>query len=314
MTFLDIVTVIANPLGLKSRIALARRAIANWLDEPNVRITLVECAYGSRGYELADLASVGVRHIPVRARTLVWNKESLCNLGTAHLPGDAENVCMFDADILFRQPGWAAQIIHALALYPVIQPWASCYDLGPNDELMAVHKSFASVYHSGSPVAPNSDKWWKGDGGPYDYPHSGYAWSYTRDVLDRIGGLFEQGGMGSGDHHMALALAGKADWSIPGEIQNSYRAAIKQWESRALAHVNGKIGFLPLTIEHLWHGPKKARNYLGRWAMFIEHDFDPVTDIKRNSYGVIEFSGNKPDLERAFDRYLRARNEDSNTL
>jgi len=26
------------------------------------------------------------------------------------------------------------------------------------------------------------------------------------------------------------------------------------------------------------------------------------------------FAGNKPDLERAFDRYLRARNEDVNTL
>jgi hypothetical protein len=42
--------------------------------------------------------------------------------------------------------------------------------------------------------------------------------------------------------------------------------------------------------------------------------FDPSTDLKRNTDGVLEFAGNKPDLERAFDRYLRSREEDVNTL
>jgi hypothetical protein len=45
---------------------------------------------------------------------------------------------------------------------------------------------------------------------------------------------------------------------------------------------------------------------------FIAQNFDPVADLKRNSYGVLEFSGNKPDLERMFDNYLRDREEDSN--
>ena len=44
------------------------------------------------------------------------------------------------------------------------------------------------------------------------------------------------------------------------------------------------------------------------------HTFDPTTDLKRNTDGVIEFSGTKPDLERAFDRYFRTREEDVNTL
>jgi hypothetical protein len=48
--------------------------------------------------------------------------------------------------------------------------------------------------------------------------------------------------------------------------------------------------------------------------MFIEHQFNPHADLKRNSYGVLEFSGNKPDLERMFDNYLRDREEDSNII
>jgi hypothetical protein len=58
------------------------------------------------------------------------------------------------------------------------------------------------------------------------------------------------------------------------------------------------------TIEHPFHGRKGDRGYQSRWAMFLDSGFDPVTDLKRNTYGVLEFSGAKPDLERAFDRYL----------
>ena len=68
------------------------------------------------------------------------------------------------------------------------------------------------------------------------------------------------------------------------------------------------------TIEHPFHGRKSDRGYLSRWQMFLDNGFDPHTDLKRNACGVLEFAGNKPDLERAFDRYLRAREEDVNTL
>jgi hypothetical protein len=45
--------------------------------------------------------------------------------------------------------------------------------------------------------------------------------------------------------------------------------------------------------------------------MFLKYQFNPVTDVKRNSYGVLEFAGNKPALEAAWLKYLIARNEDS---
>jgi hypothetical protein len=70
-------------------------------------------------------------------------------------------------------------------------------------------------------------KYWKYNGGPYDYPHSGFAWCWVREILDRIGGLFELGGMGSGVHHMALGISGLADYSIPEEIGGAYRDAVK---------------------------------------------------------------------------------------
>ncbi len=120
--------------------------------------------------------------------------------------------------------------------------------------------------------------------------------------------------MGSGDHHMALAIANLFDKSLPAQVNGNYRDAVKNWERRARAHVNGKLGFTHGTIEHAFHGRKSDRGYVTRWDMFLAHDFDPFADLKRNNFGVLEFAGGKPELERAFDRYLRSRQEDVNTL
>ena len=75
-----IATCVANPLRWRSRVSLARAAIKDWLNEPNIHITLAEVAYGSRGYGLADLASDRFTHIPLRATTMAWSKSaiSLC--------------------------------------------------------------------------------------------------------------------------------------------------------------------------------------------------------------------------------------------
>lgn len=309
-----IVTAVSNPIVWVSRIALARKAIAGWLTEPSVHVTLVECVQGGREYELADLAGERITHIPVRAYSLAWTKENLINIGISRLPQDAAFIGTFDADIAFRKPGWANETIKALDIYPVVQPWRHAYDLGPNDEHMQTHTSFASLFHGGHPVVPAHPKFWKHDGGAYEYSHTGFAWGWQRRVLDLVGGLFEDAGMGSGDHVMALAMIGAAERSFPGAVAASYRNAVMNWQTRALAHVNQKIGFVSGTIEHSFHGAKKKRAYVSRWSMFLEHGFDPTTDLKKNTYGVIEFAGNKPALEREFDRYLRSRAEDANSI
>ena len=278
--------------------------------DSGVSLTVIELAYGERPFT-CDLPHVN--HIGVRGKTWCWSKENLLNIGIQRTP-QAKYISWIDTDVFFRRPDWASDTIHALQNWDIIQPWRHAYDLGPNDEHMASHVSFCSQFHSGQPVAPTSANFWKHDNGPYEYPHSGYAWSATRQAIDWVGGLFEHGGMGSGDHHMALSLVGASDKSLPGGVSSSYRDAVKQWESRALNHINKNIGFIQGTIEHRFHGKKAQRGYTSRWDMFIKHGFDPFTDLKRNSQGVMEWAGNKPFLKQEFERYLMSRNEDCNSL
>lgn len=309
---LDVVAVYANPIGWRSRLRLYKAFEDHMVASTNVRLTVVECAYGGRPFDLPGREGVNI--VRVRSKTLVWNKENLINIGVAHLPDDWKFVAWVDADVKFRRPDWALRAETALHQYDVIQPWSDAYDLGPNDEHMQAHKSFCSQFWLDMPVAPCGPKWWKFAGGPYDYPHSGYAWGCHRQAWEWLGGLLECGAVGAGDHHMALALVGAAEVSMPVDVNANYRKAVMQWQDRAAHHIHGNLGFCHGTIEHGFHGRKTDRKYVDRWDILVGNDFDPTTDLKRNSYGVLELAGNKPRLAHQLDRYFRQRNEDVNAL
>lgn len=124
-------------------------------------------------------------------------------------------------------------------------------------------------------------------------------------MLDRVGGLFECGDMGSGDHHMALRMVGKVDASPPGGVTPGYRNAVTGWANLASNAINGKLGFAYGTIEHpsTAASPTAAISRAGRCSSTTASTHSLI--LKHNTYGVLEFSGSMPDLERAFDRYLR---------
>jgi hypothetical protein len=283
---------------------------ARHMVESGVSLTVIECAYGEEDHQCR---MDGVNHIAVRAKTRVWNKENLLNIGIRRTP-EAKYIAWIDADVMFRRDDWALATLRALQHYDVLQPWSDAYDLGPNGEHMAHHRSFCRQFFYRQKMVATYRPYWQGDGGPNVYPHSGYAWAMTRQAYEWVGGLFELGGMGSGDHHMALSLIGHGGNSVPGGVSEGYRREVKRWEARAVRHINRNIGFVPGTIEHLFHGRKSDRGYQSRWGIFVKHAFDPLEDLKLNSHGVLEFTSSKPELRHDFDMYLQSRNEDINAI
>lgn len=309
---LHVVTCIYNPVRWESRIR-HYKAFAEHMLDSGVKLTVVECAMGRRPHILDD--NPHINHIAVRANTMAWNKEGLLNLAFHRIPETDEYLAWVDADIEFRSKTWAADAVHALQQYPVIQPWSEALDLGPQGEPMRVkgfhvQTSFAKVWRECGDIKPR-----QGDSlDAYAYPHPGYAWCIRRNILNDIGGLIEVSGLGAGDHQMAMAFIGRIQNSIHGQTSQAYQAAIRAWGERAYKFVQGKVGYINGTVEHQFHGTKERRLYHERWATLIKHDYNPVTDIKKNMYGVIELAGNKPEMEQDFDRYFRQRFEDSNCL
>ena len=317
---LHVITARFNPLYWRTPHQNWERFAQHMLDS-GVNLTVVECVPGNEDFActqppMSDPSHAErFLHVGVRAKTRGWTKENLINLGVQRRP-ESKYIAWIDADILFRRPDWALASIRALQHYDVIQPWSTCYDLGPNGEHIAAHTSFCKQFFDGKPLTPDNwtEPYWIGSGGSNVYPHSGYGWAITRQAFDWIGGLFELGGVGSGDHHMALGLAGLAHKSLPPGPNAAYCEEVMRWGARAQRHINGNIGYTAGTIEHSWHGKKSDRGYLSRWGMFVTHGFNPHEDLKRNAFGVLEFASNKPALRRAFDRYLQSRSEDANSM
>ena len=303
MDTLHVVTAIANPIRWESRLRLYREFEQHMLDS-GVRLTVVECAYGDRPHELAG---AHINHVPVRSKTLVWNKENLLNLGFARLPHDWKHAAWIDADVEFRKPGWAGETVHALQQYDIVQPWSDCYDQGPDDDHLAAHRSFARMVQDGQKIAVS-------DEGAGRFAHPGYAWAATRRALTLLGGLVETAALGAGDHHMALALIGRVLESVPGGVTEGYLRPLLRWQDRATQHIAQNIGYVPGTIEHGWHGSKEKRAYIDRWTILTRNSFDPEADLIRNTWGVLELAGSKPALRRDIDRYFRSRDEDSNSI
>jgi hypothetical protein len=304
---LTVVTARFNPLHWEVPHRHYLRWVEHMKDSGVGELIVVELEYGDREF---SCNVPGVTHVGVRADSWGWSKENLGNLGIQRAQGRL--ICWEDSDIYHRDPNWARETVHALQHYRAVQTWSQCLDMGPNGNVHSVSRSFADCYLHGSPVAADKSPWWKHEGGPYDYAHSGFSWAFQRELLNQAGGLLEIGCMGSGDYHMALGMVGKAEWSLVKETSESYRRQILYWQERARRFVNGRLGVVTGTIEHQFHGSKTRRGYMSRWDMFAKHGFDPDTDLKRNTYGVLEWAGNKPELEREWDLYLRSRREDDN--
>lgn len=302
---LHVIVPVFNPLRNRSHTRNTARFLLHMI-ESGVRVMVVEATYGDAAPVFAGVK--GIQHVHVQAFSVCWIKECLYNIGIQHLPRDWKVVGLFDGDIRFKRHDWAAEAVYASQHHPVLQPWEHCHDLGPEGEFMEVHYSFCRQWEKEpESVGRHGD-------GPYRFAHPGFAWVYTRDALEKIGGLIETAVLGAADHHQALALVGMAKDSLPGGLTDAYAKPIFQWEARCNQHIAGNIGFVPGTIEHDYHGQKAARGYVSRWDILKRHAFDPTTDLKRNTSGVWELAGNKPGLRRDILAYFKSRNEDHTTI
>ncbi len=326
-----VITAVSNPVRYKTRYALYRKFKEHVTRELGLHLITVEAAFGDRDFQLTDdditdavvqtTLDNGVKTIDVRVttRSMVWLKENLWNVGVRHLPRDCRYVLCADADIQFLNPHFATELVHALQEYKVVQPFVTAADMGPEGQIIDVHRSFGWCYAEGWPWKPQPD----GQGGycakkPSHLGkheafgnawHPGYAIAVRRSVLDKLPFL-ETGVLGAGDHHMMGALIGRAHLTMPSKVHEAYRRQVLDWQSRALDVVNKQLGFVHGTILHHFHGAKANRRYVSRWDILVQHKYDPDRDVYKNSYGVLELEDRNPELRDAIKRYFKQRHED----
>lgn len=312
-----VVTAITNPRRFRTRYELYND-FAQQMADAGAQLYTVEVAFGRRQHAITDAHNS--RHIQLRSSHEYWSKENALNIAISRLPHDWKYVAWIDADVRFTRPDWLNETVQQLQHYQAVQMFSEAHDLGPNYELLARHESFAKSYSLKRPRMPF------GKFNPYHpgqahsqcpkmhYYHPGYAWAYRREALDAIGGLIDFAVMGAGDNHLANCLVETVDRSVHPDTHPNYRKWLYEVQKQCKQHIHKDVGYVDGTLLHYYHGAKKNRAYWSRWKVLVDNQFDPETDIKRDTAGLWQLQ--EPRCERRrklrddMRNYFVARRED----
>lgn len=225
------------------------------MERDGVRVYGVEAHFEDERPLTAHLP--GWRQIALTSRQALWHKETLLNIAVNELvPSHIDNLIFMDADLWYDTPGWAEKVVGGLKLQPVVQPFETAVWTG-RDGHEVRHKS-------SSAVAGLHD--WAG--------HCGFAWAMRRDVFNNIGGLFDLGVLGGGDHMLAFACLYENPMeemlkleilsTVTLDMGGSAKQLYADWAAKVYSWTSGELGWINANLYHEWHGDLIHRQYHDR--------------------------------------------------
>jgi len=308
---LYVITAIINQVRFLSRWNTYFAFEKHVIDSGAVLVT-VEYAFGEREFVIKE--PYNENHIIVQRRTSseIWTKENAMNLGMQYLPPDWEYVCFSDADFHFLDPNWVDNCLHKLQHYPVIQMFNQVTYLGPYGQVINTRMSFASRWLHGLDFSSHGkkisnkifekpraflpavdlayrDQQYQNEGGKAsdDWGPPGGAWAYRRKELEEVGGNIDFCILGSADWYQAAGIIGFMEQAIPPEYGAEFRRQLLNWQDIALKAWRKNMGVMEQTAVHYFHGSFKDRRYGKREVILKDNWYNPLTDVKYSTQGVI---------------------------
>lgn len=298
---LHVISVISNACNYKRRYSLAHEYIKRMEDEINVVLYIVELAFDDQKFYVTQKNNP--RHLQLRTQTApLWHKENMINIGIQKLlPANWKAMAWIDADIEFENPYWALDTLKILnGSKDVVQLFSHAVDMNAAGLAMNVFSGFGYQYCKRLPYQ-------KGGKAMNQY-HPGYCWAINRRAFDKIGAIYEDSILGSGDHNMALAFIGDGIRSLHSDVDADYKQSISDFQQKCKSI---RLGYTPGVIRHYFHGAKAKRFYVERWQILIKHRYSPQKHITKNKDGLLIPSKNCPSklLKEIYD-YFDSRDED----
>lgn len=296
-THLHVVMVVSNPCFFKRRYALARQFMLRMEKEQHIKLYVVELCYKKQNFILTQ--SKNPRHLQLRTETPIWHKENMINLGIQKLlPSDWKAVAWIDADIEFESNTWAKDTLKILNGHSdIIQLFSHAVDMDKEELAMSVFNSGGYQFEKGNPYKLGINYW-----------HPGFAWACTRKAYEQMGGLYDQGILGSGDNIMMMSLLSSVHKAINDDNTAEYLKTAYDFQDRVK---NLRFGYVPGVIRHYFHGQKVNRKYRERWQILVENKYNPLEHLCRDKNGLYIPTRECPSkLLKDIMDYFRQRNED----
>lgn len=228
---------------------------------------------------------------------ILWQKEAMINLAIRSLPDRVKYVAWVDHDLIFDNAQWAIEALDQLS--------GDCDVVQLFETYSAQDEHREELYRRSSAVAalqfgPINDQ----------YPAPGGAWAARRDYLAAIGGLAYSNIVGGGDQIACDTWTGQASHYLKRYAGKLAGFDLK-WQQQARAERQGRTGLVRGNVSHLYHGTRERRKHVERAEILRRHNFDPEVDIRLGESGLLEWTGNKPQLAAEVAEYFQDRQEDS---
>ena len=297
---LHVIAVISNPALFARRYILAKQFLHRLEQTKNVIVYTVELVYKDQKYYITEPNNP--RHLQIRTNIPLWHKENMINIGIQKLlPKTWKAVAWIDADIEFENPSWAIDTLKILNGYKdIVQLFSHAVDMDIDESAMRIFTSFGYQYEKKQKYNKNAVNFW----------HPGYAWAITRKAYQRIGGLYENAILGSGDNIMALSLINNGQKGINEESTPEYKKNIDDFQKNMRTL---RLGYVPGVIRHFFHGSKKNRKYDERWKILQTNHFNPIAHVTHDASGILIPTADCPEnIINEINTYFYQRNEDEN--
>ena len=310
--FLHAIIVYSNPYHFKRRLQLAKEFINRIEKEPNVILYVVEMIYDeSDVYEITDKENP--RHLQLKTDTILWHKENMINIGVEKLlPPNWKAFAWIDADIEFENPSWALDTLKILNVKrDIVKLFSHEISMDQNQMTLQFFSSYGYQYEKHKNYNMNQKMM---DGIP-DMKTPGYAWAMTRNMYEKIEGLYEYCIIGSGDTIMTMCLVGLLKNYINNHIcySEDYYHNVMSYQQLFLNNTFS-FSYVPGIVHHYYHGSVQNRNYVTRHNILKKFNYSPSIHLFHDEQGVITPTPSFPTpLKESLRFYFFIRNEDENT-
>jgi len=228
----------------------------------------------------------------VYGTSYLFQKENLCRILERKIPPKYSKILFLDADIIFKHPGWYDMLSDLLDKNEV------CHCFETAKTLDITYRKILSTVTSLVMVEGNCEILEK-----TNY-HCGYGWAFDRYWYRKFGFL-DKAIVGSGDAFFGYGIFGKKFEGDAVAKSTIYAHAISQWLDDTRLPT---VGYLPVTVYHMFHGTLKNRQYVSRHLLLEK--YSKIEDsIEKNKYGVFELVDKS--LNEKLLEYFNTRMDDS---
>jgi hypothetical protein len=218
-----------------------------------------------------------------------------------------------------QRPDWAEQTTHLLEQFPLVQLFDQLVHLGPDGNgeeaarAPADRRRTSLAYRWATRTLPD-DLFVRPEATSRERCNCGMGWAAGRSFLETHG-LYDAMILGMGDKMIAAAALGLFEDASRGLLLNARQSDhYRHWAIPVHEQVRGRLGYVPGTAWHLWHGDLADRRYVERYDGLEAFDFDPGQDLAIDPTGCWRWNSDKKALHQHVEQYFRHRQEDGRGL